>query len=70
MWIGRPGYWKLRLPCALSGILTVCVTYFAGRRVFDEPTARIAAVVFAILPIATSSSIAPAVSTGRRRSSP
>src|SRR5258708_6827115 len=33
LWVGRPSYWMLRLPCALSGILTVCITYFAGRRV-------------------------------------
>jgi Dolichyl-phosphate-mannose-protein mannosyltransferase len=50
--IGGPSTLMLRLPCALSGVFTVCLVYFAGRRVLDEPTARIAAVVFAVLPIA------------------
>src|SRR5262245_18974950 len=48
----RPSYWITRAPSVLSGILAVALTYVLGRRIFDRPTALIAAVLMAVLPIA------------------
>lgn len=47
-----PGFWLLRLPSLVSGILAVVLTYGLGARVLDRTTALIAAGAMAVLPIA------------------
>jgi 4-amino-4-deoxy-L-arabinose transferase-like glycosyltransferase len=52
LWASPPTNWILRLPSALLGIGTIALTYLLGKRVLDQTTAGIAAVLFAIFPIA------------------
>ncbi len=46
----EPRLWVLRLPSVLAGLLAVVLTDVLGRRVLDRTTARIAAVLMAVLP--------------------
>jgi hypothetical protein len=46
-----PDFWILRLPALLSGIALIPLTFVFVRRLSDEPTAVLAALLAAVLPI-------------------
>jgi hypothetical protein len=48
----RPSYWILRVPAALSGVLTMALTFWLGSRILDRTTALIATMLLAVLPSA------------------
>jgi hypothetical protein len=49
---GEPAFWQLRIIAAGFGVLGVALAYLVGRRVLDGPTAVVAAVGLAVLPVA------------------
>jgi hypothetical protein len=54
--LAKPSLWVLRLPAALSGVLTVLAVYLLGVRPLGRPTALLAAAVVATMPAAIVSS--------------
>lgn len=48
--VGGLNTWTIRLPAALGGALTVLLSYFIGRRLFDPATGLATAALFAINP--------------------
>lgn len=48
----EPGFWILRMPATVCGLLAIALTFLVGPRVLDRETALIAGTTFAVLPIA------------------